>query len=468
MNKYQSIYQSGNKDITENELIKALDNISSWEDAYWLAKIVMNGNYEIQDERIIETLEYCFFMGLSISFKEIFFDANECLAKLYIRYGLYDEAASKLILLTDNFDCPDWVHLYLAMTQLYTIFSRIVEEPKFFFERLSLVNMQNKETKQEVKNIFSKYLCLIVENDNYSQIAIDEIINFAEQIKITASDEFKLFHSTKCPDKKYEIVSESNEEYEELLESHALIEKKAVQLEEELNKSKASERKYHDELIVKNKALSDLESENGELSIRLEETSREYQERLKEKDTVVADLENENSLLAKRIKELESVKQTTLHADSIDDIFLKITGWLNVSLKRYLAQWLNGYFTRNCRNDFWSKKVKPSLTAKEIERFDLYKELSDFAIDALLNIYYNNLDDFYTFNSMAKKDDRERIKEMQKIRNRWVGHFEENAWTKEKILFDIQTIIEFTEQIEMPYDKRKEYIEYKALVEKMN
>ena len=69
---------------------------------------------------------------------------------------------------------------------------------------------------------------------------------------------------------------------------------------------------------------------------------------------------------------------------------------------------------------------------------------------------------------MAKKDDRERIKEMQKIRNRWVGHFEENAWTKEKILFDIQTIIEFTEQIEMPYDKRKEYIEYKALVEKMN
>ena len=55
MNKYQSIYQSGNKDITENELIKALDNISSWEDAYWLAKIVMNGNYEIQDERIIET-----------------------------------------------------------------------------------------------------------------------------------------------------------------------------------------------------------------------------------------------------------------------------------------------------------------------------------------------------------------------------------------------------------------------------
>ena len=133
-----------------------------------------------------------------------------------------------------------------------------------------------------------------------------------------------------------------------------------------------------------------------------------------------------------------------------------------------MAQWLNSYFTRNCRNDFWSKKVKPSLTAKEIERFDLYKELSDFAIDALLNIYYNNLDDFHSFNSMAKKDDRERIKEMQKIRNRWVGHFEENAWTKEKILFDIQTIIEFTEQIEMPYDKRKEYIEYKSLVEKMS
>lgn len=466
MNKYQSLYQNGGSNLKETELIGIIENLSCWEDAYWLSKILMAGNYEISDDKIIELLEYSFFMGLSISDKELFFDANECLAKLYIRYSLYNEAASKLILLSDNFDCPDWVHLYLAMTQLYTIFPRIVEEPKFFFERLLLVNMENKESRAEVKNIFAKYLCLIVESDNYDLIAIDEIVGFAEQIKVTSSEEFKIFHSTRCPDKPYKLLYENNEQYEELLEAHAVMEKKNVLLEEQLHKSKEVELQYHKELLTKNEEISNLESEKGELTTLLEETSREFQERLKEKDLAVADLENEKSLLSIRIKELESAQQTKMEPDSIDKVLSCINSWLNVTLRRYLAQWLHNAFTRTNKNDFWNKKVKPSLTKKELEKFDLYKELSDFAIDALLNIYYNNLDDFHPFNSMAKRDDRERIKEMQQIRNRWVGHFEEHRWTKEKILFDLQTIIEFVEQVEMPYEKRKEYIEFKALVEK--
>ena len=103
----------------------------------------------------------------------------------------------------------------------------------------------------------------------------------------------------------------------------------------------------------------------------------------------------------------------------------------------------------------------------ELKKFDSYKELTDFAFDAVLNIYYNNLNDFHPYNSMAKTNDRERIEEMHQVRNRWVGHFEENSWTKERILFDLDTIIEFIQQIEMPKERQKEYIEFRAAVVNM-
>lgn len=492
MNKYQALFAKGSTAINSKELASGIDSISYWEDGYWIAKILMSSDYGISDERIIEILEDCFFMGLTISNKEIFFDANECLSKLYIRYGMYDEAASKLIMLASNFSCPTWVHLYLAMAQLHTsTFDRIVEEPKFFFERLLQADIENYDSKKEIKNIFGNYLCMIVEKsvENDYLVASKEIVSFAERIKMTASEEFKIFHQTVCPKLPYETIYDESDEVVLLRKTASKAEEKASKLEAELQKSRKEHENVQGQLSESRSnyeaaraQLSKTQSEHKATKAQLEKAQREqqlaqevYQKQLQASENVKQQLksrndslEEEKTALQLRIQELEKAKQTQMEPQNIDDVVLTLNSWLNVSLRRYLAQWLTDNLTQSCRNNFWIKKVKPALRPKEQEKFDTYKELTDFAIDALLNIYYYNLDDFYSYNSMAKTNDRDRIKEMQQIRNRWVGHFEENSWTKEKILFDIDTILEFIDQIEMPNPRQKEYRDFRDLVQKMN
>ena len=468
MNKYQEIYETPRISLTQAEALNALDTMESWEDGYWLAKILMTSNDGVSDERIIDTFEYCFFAGLSIANKEIFFDANECLAKLYIRYGMFNEAAAKLMVLAYNFECPDWVHLYLAMTQLHTMFERLVEEPKFFFERLSAANFDNSETRSEVRNIFGKYLCAIVEETPACEVATTEIVRFAEQIKFTTSDEFKLFHKTICPNIEYLPMADDTEDLEKLRASETAAKKKATELEAELSKAKKAEEEYQRKLQAQQLEMVRLKREN-ETSVEQRKTAEAtYREELTAKNSDIAKLQGEKSLLAARLQELENAKKTSMLPQNIDDVYQQITTWLNCSLRRYLAQWLTNHFERNCRGDYWNRKVKPALLPPELKKFDSYKELTDFALDAVLNIYYHNFNDFYTYDSWAKANDRERIEEMQQIRNRWVGHFEENSWTKEKILFDLDTIIEFIEQIEMPKERQKEYLAYRSAVAAMN
>ena len=468
MNKYQALFRSNCNGVSPSELLRAADNVSDWEDGYWIAKIWMTGNYDIPDDKVIDLLEYCFFAGLPAGNREIFFDANECLAKLYLRYSMYREAASKLMLLAYNYDCPDWVHLYLAMAQLYTTFDRIVEEPRFFFDRLLQADFNNTETRCEVRNIFGKYLCMIVENPGESTIASREIIAFAEKIRFTTSDEFKVFHQIVCPNLPYTITADQLQENAPVHHEEATIKARAAALEEELSKARKVEEEYSKQLQAQRAEMERMQREK----VAREEQQRSFEAAIKKKltakDSDIAKLEGEKTFLAKRLLELEQAKKTEMLPQNIDDVYQKITTWLNCSLRRYLAQWLTSHFEKTCSNDYWNKKVKPALLPPELKRFDSYKELTDFAFDAVLNIYYNNLNDFHTYNSMAKTNDRERIEEMHQVRNRWVGHFEENSWTKERILFDLDTIIEFIQQIDMPKERQKEYMEFRAAVVNMS
>ena len=381
MNKYRKIYESKCDSYNlEEEVVSKITDITScaktWEDSYWLAKILMDGNFSSTDEGVIELLEYCFFLGLPMSEREIFFDANERLAKLYIRYGMYEEAYSKLIVLDANgFDCPDWVHLYIATIYLHTVtFKLLIKQPKYLFDRFEAVNSENMDSQEEIKKIFGQFICQIVESGcDKSIVAVDEIIEFAEKIRATSTEEFKLFHQEICPEKVYK--------------------------------------------------------EGDEQSIDIVENS----------ENITIDIE---------------------------DVFFKMTTWLNVKLRRYLAQWLHSKLLKTGNKEYWNKCVKPALLPKELEKFASYIELTDFAIDALLNIYWCNVDNIYGYHSLASADDKNKIHEVQQIRNRWVGHFEENSWTKEKIISDIDVLIEFTAQIEMPGELRKEYMEFRETVVK--
>ena len=435
MNKYEKIFRNTGNKISSEDLLSALNTASNWEDRYWLCKIAIQEGSDVSDEIIIDNLYDCLFSGLSVANKDIFYDVNEILAKSYIRYGKYGEAQSRLLVLEGNYDCPDWVHLYLATTQMHTTFKRIVEEPKYFFDRLLSVKSESVETQKEIQNILGKFLYSIVEQKPDCNVATEEIVRFAEKISYTQSDEFKIFHKTICPEIKVFSAPDNSK-----------------------NPKKTSD-------------LEAAEIKNAELEARLEKAKKaeaEYQRIVSEQKVETEKLKMENSAYAARFSELEHAQKTELAPQSIDDILFQITQWLNCSLRRYLVHWLTTHFEKTCSKNYWKVKVKPALNPKELQKFDSYKELSDFAFDALLNIYSYNLEDFYPYSSYAKQHDIDCLREMRQIRNRWVRHFEENSWTKEKILFDIDTIIDFIAQIEMPMEQQREYREFRTAVEKMS
>lgn len=424
MNKYQEIYSSTDEDISQKELLEALNTSTTWEDLYWLAKIMMVGNYDVTDEQIIHTLEHCLFAGLSVTDKENFYDANECLSRLYIRYGMYREASSKLMVLIYNFDCPDWVHLYFATTQLHTMFERIAEEPKFFFERLLAVDFYNYETRTEVRNIFSKYLYALTEKKYKGKMAIGEIIQFAERIRFTSSNEFKRFHKIVCPNMPYMQLSDDTDV--RLQEANLTAKKELLAIEEELaNREKEIE--------------------------RLRQENRAYAES-KEKAEA----------------ELEQVKKAAMQPQNIQDIYGQISYLFNFDMKYHLADMLTKKFMQNCPKNYWNIKVKKSLKMIDRWKCDKYKEISDFAIDAILRIYRLNFDDFYTYESLAKRSAEQTLRTIQNVRNDWVGHLEDGRMEKESVVTDLNTIIEFIQQIEMPRELQKKYIELRNTVKKMD
>lgn len=376
MNQYQYIYESEQNTLTQYEIAPILDSKLSWEDAYWIAKILMKNNCGIPDDRIIYLLEYCFFAGLSMANKEIFYDANECLAKLYMRYCMYDEASSKLMLLTYNFDCPDWVHLYFAITQIHTMFERIVEEPRFFFRRLLSADINDSETKDKIQTIFGQYLCSIVEQQPTLQVAVPEIINFAEEIDYTNSEEFRLFLKAICPDLSYPQIG------------HATISEKP--------------------------------------------------------------------------------SSSTSPIKNIDIVYFQFTTWLNCNLRRSLAQWLTTHFEVICKNDYWQMKVKPALNEQDLIKFNSFKSLTDFSFYTLLQILDYNLNDFYSQGSLSNSKTHKAINQMQQMILRWINHFNPDKCTKDLVISDIDIIINFTLQIEMPEDFQTEFKEFRKTIETLN
>lgn len=408
MNKYQEIYESPTKKLRKSELDNYLNDTSSlsnWENAYWVAKILMDGDYGVSDEKIIEIFESCFFMGLSSGDGEFYLDVNENLAKLYIRYGQYGKATASLYKL-ENVNAeksPDWLHLDFALVQLHTnSFFRDVEDPHFLFNRLSRVDWGNPNTKQQAQNIFSKFLCLIIENGiDSKKVASEEIVHFAEKLGMTDCDEFNLFHQTICPDlpvsaaktdiEEQTINTEQLEankaELEELRKKAQLAAQKAAKLESEMKKVKANQ-----QAVQKAKKL-----EKDLLEVKKKE--KETQELLLEKDKEMGALKTKNRELIKNADRhaREKAEMLARQPQGVDYIEVSISQFMNTGLRIHLAGWLEAKFSQICGTNYWNKKIKAVLTADEKENFSLKTELTDFSIDALFNIYYRNLRDFYDY-----------------------------------------------------------------------
>ncbi len=165
MNKYESLYIE-KKNNSVQTAIEAVNQIQvlSWEDTYWIAKILyVYGSGSVEDSAVISNLDTSFSKGLNYhTNSELYLDATQMMARLYMKYKRYDEAINFLMSIDELSEkVLDWVHLYYALAQVMSDnITRIAQKPKFFFERLDKVSEKSVSKRNEV---FLTYLQRIKE-----------------------------------------------------------------------------------------------------------------------------------------------------------------------------------------------------------------------------------------------------------------------------------------------------------------
>lgn len=159
MNKYESLYKE-EKNSGVQTAIKAIKqlHILSWEDTYWIAKILyVYGSGSVEDSAVISCLDSAFSKGLNYyTNSELYLDAAQMMARLYMKYKRYDEAINFLMSIDElSENVLDWVHLYYALAQVMSNnIIRIAKNPKFFFERLDKVSEKSFSKRNEVFLIY--------------------------------------------------------------------------------------------------------------------------------------------------------------------------------------------------------------------------------------------------------------------------------------------------------------------------
>lgn len=138
--------------VVVEAMAKILD--LTWEDTYWIAKILyVYGAGTVEDDTVILSLDQAFSKGLNYhSNSELYLDAAQMMARLYMKYKRYYEAINFLMTIDDLSNTVlDWVHLYYAFAQIMSNnITRIAQNPKLFFERLDKVSERSIDRRNEV------------------------------------------------------------------------------------------------------------------------------------------------------------------------------------------------------------------------------------------------------------------------------------------------------------------------------
>lgn len=187
----------------------------SWEDLYWISKsLYVYGSGTIDDKEVISCLDKTFAKGLSYhTNSDLYLDAAQMMARLYMKYKRYDEAINFLMSIDElSENVLDWVHLYYAMAQVMSAnISRIAQKPKFFFERLDKVSEKSIAKRNEV---FLTYIQRVKES-----LAERTITDYAKDLIDAKTAEYKLtervkeiFTVSESDDAEDDIVQESKNE----------------------------------------------------------------------------------------------------------------------------------------------------------------------------------------------------------------------------------------------------------------
>ena len=126
----------------------------------------------------------------------------------------------------------------------------------------------------------------------------------------------------------------------------------------------------------------------------------------------------------------------------------KINEYLHTAAK-LLNSWLSKMLPR-VSDDWWQECVISNLSynQREIAENNQYSQLSDFDLAALLRITDKSWYAMRNFAYLPTKD-REQVREMQKVRNRW-AHYSSGMADKDAIVYDINVLHAFLSWLEAP------------------
>lgn len=260
MNKYESLYikEKNNSVQTAIEAIKQLQ-LLSWEDTYWIAKILyVYGSGTVEDSAVISSLDSAFSKGLNYhANSDLYLDAAQMMARLYMKYKRYDEAINFLMSIDElSENVLDWVHLYYALAQVMSNnITRIAQKPKFFFERLDKISEKSILKRNEVFLIFLQRIKDCLADGVITEYAKDLVE--AKTAEYNLSEKWSQIISAEIPDEdELESLSVNNT----VLANEPIIKTVEVKVFDE---SKIKELK--DIIASKDSEITDLKNKISEL-----------------------------------------------------------------------------------------------------------------------------------------------------------------------------------------------------------
>ena len=130
------------------------------------------------------------------------------------------------------------------------------------------------------------------------------------------------------------------------------------------------------------------------------------------------------------------------------EIIGKMNGYLHTAAN-YLEKWLSKMLPRVSEN-WWRECVISSLseTQRNIAENNQYTQLSDFDLAALLRITDKCWYAMRNFAYLPTKD-RECVREMQRVRNRWT-HYGSGSSDTESAVEDVETLYSFLSWLTVP------------------
>ena len=297
-------------------LLNNLKTVTNWQEAFEIASSLYDKTDGDKDPEVLSAFQTAFDRGLNVlSAKEEFLRAKQIVARLHFKYQDYDEAKNDMFLLLENDnEQPDWVHLNFAAAQVFTDdLDIIAARPQKFFEHLDHIDLKNSEDVTRRNSIFKNYLSYITDaatEDKITDVEHIEIIKKAIKYDLNESEELKAFCNLFAPG--YDIPPLPKLPSSEALKKIHELQSKLKEQEELIALYKKEYDKLLEAMRAKETHLLDLKKQN---KIILEQNENElirYRENLEEAQAINERLKQENAeLISKKQEEgIHAVEKT--------------------------------------------------------------------------------------------------------------------------------------------------------------